>query len=354
MDFSSSDSRAVLPGRYTFVATDNGVHTFSATLKTAGTRSLTAVDTTTSTLQGTEAAITVSAAPNVSYHGGPLLQHVQVESVYAGLAWSSDTNLQQQISQVDGFLQYFASSPYMDALKQYKVGYGSFVDHDVVAQDPAGGKTIDDGRIRALLSSEISAHHLGAPTPDRLYVLFTAPGVTVTVDGKSSARDFTGYHSAFTNSTGVPVYYAVVPYPTGKMSTQQLSAFQQDTIVLSHEVSEAVTDPDTRTGWFDPQRGEISDLALGQFGNLHGYVVQGVWSQADGKVVTPTDTSATTLQVSATQVQTTAGQAFTGFVATITGADAKATTANFTATIDWAMAEAPAAPSRSIAKAASM
>src|SRR5262249_28286795 len=39
---SSSDSQAVLPADYTFTAADNGVHTFSATLKTAGTVSLTA------------------------------------------------------------------------------------------------------------------------------------------------------------------------------------------------------------------------------------------------------------------------------------------------------------------------
>ena len=36
---------AVLPSNYTFVAADNGVHTFSATLNTAGTRSLTVTDT---------------------------------------------------------------------------------------------------------------------------------------------------------------------------------------------------------------------------------------------------------------------------------------------------------------------
>src|SRR5262249_58934703 len=33
--FSSSDARAVLPADYTFTATDNGVHTFPATLQTA-------------------------------------------------------------------------------------------------------------------------------------------------------------------------------------------------------------------------------------------------------------------------------------------------------------------------------
>ena len=34
----------------------------------------------------------------------------------------------------------------------------------------------------------------------------------------------------------------MVPYPTGGVSSQHLSTLQQDTLILSHEVSEAVTD----------------------------------------------------------------------------------------------------------------
>jgi len=60
--FTSSDAQASLPANYTFTTADAGVHTFSATLKTAGTHSLTATDTTTSGLTGTDAGITVNAA----------------------------------------------------------------------------------------------------------------------------------------------------------------------------------------------------------------------------------------------------------------------------------------------------
>src|SRR5205085_7986336 len=52
--FTSSDTQAVLPANYTFTAGDNGVHTFSATLKTAGSRSLTATDTITGTITGAQ------------------------------------------------------------------------------------------------------------------------------------------------------------------------------------------------------------------------------------------------------------------------------------------------------------
>ena len=60
--FSSSDYQAALPATYTFTAADNGMHTFAATLKTAGIQSITATDTATGGLSGSEAGITVNPA----------------------------------------------------------------------------------------------------------------------------------------------------------------------------------------------------------------------------------------------------------------------------------------------------
>src|SRR5262249_5472614 len=55
--FTSSDPQAALPADYTFTAADQGVHTFSATLKTAGTQSLVATDTVTASISGQEAIV---------------------------------------------------------------------------------------------------------------------------------------------------------------------------------------------------------------------------------------------------------------------------------------------------------
>src|SRR5262249_36834217 len=46
----------------TFTAGDKGTHTFSATLKTAGAQSLTATDTVTAAITGTQSGIVISAA----------------------------------------------------------------------------------------------------------------------------------------------------------------------------------------------------------------------------------------------------------------------------------------------------
>ncbi len=71
--FTSSDAQAGLPADYTFTMADQGVHTFSAVLKTAGTQSLTATDLTTSSVSGTQAGITVNpaAASRFSVAGFP-------------------------------------------------------------------------------------------------------------------------------------------------------------------------------------------------------------------------------------------------------------------------------------------
>jgi ELWxxDGT repeat protein len=60
--FTSSDSQAVLPADYTFTVADGGVHTFSATLKTAGGQSIAASDTIVPGVAGTQAGITVNPA----------------------------------------------------------------------------------------------------------------------------------------------------------------------------------------------------------------------------------------------------------------------------------------------------
>jgi hypothetical protein len=64
--FSSSDVQAGLPASYTFTTADAGVHTFTATLRTAGTQSISLRDFTTG-LSGSQVGISVSPAAFGSY-----------------------------------------------------------------------------------------------------------------------------------------------------------------------------------------------------------------------------------------------------------------------------------------------
>ena len=61
--FTSTDGQAVLPADYTFVPGDNGSHTFTGVvLKTAGTWTVTATDTSDDTILGTSPGVKVNAA----------------------------------------------------------------------------------------------------------------------------------------------------------------------------------------------------------------------------------------------------------------------------------------------------
>jgi hypothetical protein len=64
--FTSSDGQAALPADYTFTSSDTGRHSFSATLRTAGSQSITATDTVSSTITGSQAGITVVQPPSIT------------------------------------------------------------------------------------------------------------------------------------------------------------------------------------------------------------------------------------------------------------------------------------------------
>ena len=62
VQITSSDATATLPANYTYVSGDLGVHTFSVAPNTAGTQTVTATDTTTPSITGTETGIVVEDA----------------------------------------------------------------------------------------------------------------------------------------------------------------------------------------------------------------------------------------------------------------------------------------------------
>jgi len=55
--FTSNDNKALLPSNYTFLAADGGVHSFTVTFKSKGTKTLTATDMQIGTIKGTASVI---------------------------------------------------------------------------------------------------------------------------------------------------------------------------------------------------------------------------------------------------------------------------------------------------------
>jgi hypothetical protein len=92
--FTSGDAQAVLPADYTFSASDNGVHSFSATLRTAGVQSLTATDATAPAVTGSQTGITVThaaaalfyfTAPPTAQVGVPINVTITVEDIFGNV-----------------------------------------------------------------------------------------------------------------------------------------------------------------------------------------------------------------------------------------------------------------------------
>ncbi len=199
----------------------------------------------------------------------------------------------------------------MDILSEYYTTGPTFDPTHVVRGHFVGGwianantgAQVTDQSIRDYLVGSLNNHAL--PSLDNfenLWVVFTPPGVGV----DQATNGILGYHSWLYNPQGAPdsqveyvIHYAVIPYPGGGngMVPGLTDPFQTQTVVLSHELSEAVTDPDGIWGSSGIQQGsgwhgtsphtEIGDLAEGYYGLFNGYVVQAEWSNANNNVVLP-------------------------------------------------------------------
>ena len=126
-------------------------------------------------------------------------------------------------------------------------------------------------QLRTELVTDLQANGLTADI-NHLYALFFPPNVQ-TVEGNAKSGDvYCGIHGAFDLTSGGTVIYADEPYLTtgcgaGQMPNGDLGA---DTQVgtLSHEIIEAITDPQTPAGpaWFDASGNEIGDECSYNYG----------------------------------------------------------------------------------------
>ena len=244
--------------------------------------------------------------PTVSFFGGNVLPHVQAQAVFLGHEFSS-APANAETATLNAFLKDITSGAYMQALGRagFGVGPGSAVSGAVDNTSIAAGSTISDAFIRSRLQADVSSGLLQAPNANTLYVVYVQPDVAVNLGGGqgTTQQGILGYHTAFVGANGAAIRYAVGVSPGGPAGNSVLpearSAIDQLTAVTSHELAEAVTDPDVnsnvnggRLGWFDPQRGEIGDIEENNpnaFVRLDGFLVQEVADRNDQllSIVTP-------------------------------------------------------------------
>jgi hypothetical protein len=277
---------------------------------------------------------------SVTDEGGPVLTHPEVETIYVGDYWQSSAG-QQLMGQLDHFANYLVTSPYLGVLRQYGAGAGTFTGHALLPNSFAAGATLDDSKdVQPMLQQAIAAGTLAAPDANTLYVVFLPPNVAVTVGSDGTANGLLGYHLSLGASRpgAASASYVIVPNPTGNSAVPGLSPFQQMTGVASHEMAEAITDPQplTNPAWVDPTTGdEIADIAQDQYGLLHDYTVQYLWSNADSAIVLPGDLTQQTISATAPAISATAGQQFSGTVASFQDPTTTGDSGTYQATINW-------------------
>ena len=124
---TSSDGQAILPINYAFVSGDNGIHIFSLTLKTAGIQSITATDTVTSTITGSQTGIRVNAAPSV-------LSFIVISPKSATIVAGGS-----QVYSTVGFDQY---GNILAVVAVYSVSAGASVSGNLVSSSVVGSYTV--------------------------------------------------------------------------------------------------------------------------------------------------------------------------------------------------------------------
>jgi len=240
-------------------------------------------------------------SPSLSYYGGPVTSNVQIVLVN----WNSDvaSTVQQNMP---AFYQEVVESPLLDTLSEYStnvtptggvggtnqsIGRGSYAGSYTImpTRCPAQNSSkptacnLSDAQVQTEITAQINAGGLPASQSDTggntntVYMVNFPPYITISDPyGDQSCVQFCAYHSAFTINSK-PILYGILPdLITTACNSGCGSAsnpFDNITYVASHELTEAVTDPDVSLdtgvdvaypiGWYDGGSnncGEIADI----------------------------------------------------------------------------------------------
>jgi hypothetical protein len=181
----------------------------------------------------------------------------------------ADTSADYTIIQQYGATNAISSSNLTATLSPTGLGY--FVD------SKATQASISDSNIRSYLTGLLQASKVPV-SANIIYGMYFPPSMKITLQGGTSCSSFCGYHGHFTYN-GRDIQYAVFPYTNCnacKLST--LSVADMLTIVTSHEIREAVTDPDLNA-WYDRSGYEADDKCA--WHNLYQTVHGGFWVQPE-------------------------------------------------------------------------
>lgn len=224
---------------------------------------------------------------NMVYYGGPVIANAKVYAVFWGDNVPSETK-----RNIGAFFTNMLDSTYMDWLSEYDtnlkavdgrdgthqhIGRGTFAGAFTIA--PSNASTdLSDADVQKELEGQIAAGKLPAADDNSLYMTYFPAGINIAIEGQKSCQAFCAYHEGFKTKGGTSIFYGVMPV-CGGFGCGFGNAFDNMTIVSSHEAIEAVTDPFPTPGsnpsfpqaWNTTDGQEIGDLCAGQSSTVTGH-----------------------------------------------------------------------------------
>jgi hypothetical protein len=235
--------------------------------------------------------------PKLGYGNGPLIQHVKVVNVFYSPGHAYKTMLED-------YAKAIVQSPHFDWLTEYnagsyKISRGSFLTtFEDTKTNPA---TVTQVNPETYLKGLVTAGKLPAPDDDTIYMMYFPSKIDPT-DGQGSScianGDYCAYHSSYAATGGQMVRYGVIPDMEAGQCSQGCGppGFASFTDVSSHELIEAVTDPDG-SGWYDTGAPDTSSSNCGEIGDIcavggtaetatvAGFVIQKEWSNKNNACI---------------------------------------------------------------------
>jgi hypothetical protein len=212
--------------------------------------------------------------PLIAYHGGPLISTPVIYLIWYG-NWNqsngSDTPAGQQI--VRDFANSIGGSPYFEINTTYDaVGLnisGNVTFGGEATDAYSRGSRLRDSDVLTIVNNAITGRKLPYDA-NGVYFVLTSSDVN---ESSGFCRLYCGWHTSATPSAG-HVRYAFVGN-----ANRCLNACAAQTVspngnagvdgmisVIAHELEEATTDPDPRSGWADSGGAENADKCAWTFG----------------------------------------------------------------------------------------
>jgi hypothetical protein len=195
-------------------------------------------------------------------------------------------------AEIDGFIKNFTgtadySAKSLDSdyaiIQQYgtagtPISYALFDAGSYPDPNPPRVTKLTDSQVQSYLAGLFTNHQITSVDSNTIYGIYFPAGVKIQLQGGTSCSSFCGYHGHFTYQ-GTDIKYAVFPYTNCRAcSVAGKAVLDILTIVTSHEIREAVTDPDLNA-WSDSVGYEADDKCA--WSHLYKINRGGFWVQPE-------------------------------------------------------------------------